>query len=75
MLVWMIAALALVFRPVYQRVETVFKVILAVLAASLVVVVSATVVSATVVSASVIATTWGAPRSRAAWRLTASATV
>ncbi|MGD9857397.1 MAG: Nramp family divalent metal transporter, partial [Planctomycetaceae bacterium] len=35
-LVWLIAALALVFRPVYQRVETVFKVILAVLAASLV---------------------------------------
>lgn len=35
-LLWVIAALALVFRPVYQRVETAFKVILAILAASLI---------------------------------------
>jgi Mn2+/Fe2+ NRAMP family transporter len=35
-LLWVVAALALVFRPEYQRVETFFKVILAVLAASLI---------------------------------------
>ncbi len=33
---WVLVALALVFRPVYQRVEVFFKVILAILAASLV---------------------------------------
>ena len=35
-LLWLLAGLALVFRPMYQRIETVFKVMLAVLAVSLV---------------------------------------
>ncbi|MCA9077792.1 MAG: Nramp family divalent metal transporter [Planctomycetaceae bacterium] len=35
-LVWVVAALGLVFRPVYRRIETVFKIILAVLSVALI---------------------------------------